>query len=178
MNRQSAYQPAGTGHVRRARKAYILPRWSVRHARLLEGVYRVLSDILLGLHPLWKLIGYHRAERPVVVVERLVKGFLFDCRMCGHCVLTSTGMSCPMNCPKQLLNGPCGGVGADGMCEVEPDMPCVWTEAWKGSRMMKQGDLIMEVQMPLDQSLRETSSWLRATAKRAAEKAAARKEGK
>ena len=55
-------------------------------------------------------IGYQRLERPVAVVERAVKGLLFDCRMCGRCVLSSTGMSCPMNCPKQLRNGPCGGV--------------------------------------------------------------------
>ena len=49
-----------------------------------------------------------------------VKGLLFDCRMCGQCVLSSTGMSCPMNCPKSLRNGPCGGVRADGNCEVKP----------------------------------------------------------
>nr|WP_245947992.1 methylenetetrahydrofolate reductase C-terminal domain-containing protein [Halomonas montanilacus] len=29
--------------------------------------------------------------------------------MCGQCILSSTGMSCPMNCPKSLRNGPCGG---------------------------------------------------------------------
>ena len=172
-----AYTPAGTGHVHRARTSYTVRRWAVRHARLLEFIYQQVADILLLLHPLWNLIGYRRVEKPVVIIEGLVKGFLFDCRMCGHCVLTSTGMSCPMNCPKQLLNGPCGGVGADGMCEVEPDMDCVWTEAWKGSRMMRRGDLIMAVQMPLDQSLRQTSSWLRATARRAADKAAGGKEG-
>ena len=48
------------------------------------------------------------------------RALLFDCRMCGQCVLSSTGMSCPMNCPKTLRNGPCGGVRADGNCEVKP----------------------------------------------------------
>lgn len=69
-----------------------------------------------------------------------------------------------MNCPKQLRNGPCGGVRANGNCEVEPDMPCVWVQAWAGSRNMVHGDAILKVQKPVNQSLRETSSWLRVTA--------------
>jgi hypothetical protein len=95
---------------------------------------------------------------------------MFDCRMCGQCVLSSTGMSCPMNCPKQLRNGPCGGVRANGNCEVEPDMPCVWVKAWEGSRNMVRGDAILNVQKPVDQSLRETSAWLRVTALAASER--------
>ena len=101
---------------------------------------------------------------------------MFDCRMCGQCVLSSTGMSCPMNCPKQLRNGPCGGVRANGNCEVEPDMPCVWVKAWEGSRNMVKGDAILNVQKPVDQSLRETSAWLRVTAQAAAAREAASTE--
>jgi hypothetical protein len=37
---------------------------------------------------------------------------------------------------------------------------------------MKGGDSILKVQKPVDQSLRNTSAWLRATAPPAAEKAA------
>ena len=105
---------------------------------------RSFADMFLLLHPLWKGIGYGRVEAPVKFVEKRVKGFMFDCRMCGQCVLSSTGMSCPMNCPKQLRNGPCGGVRANGNCEVEPDMPCVWVKAWEGSRNMVKGDAILE----------------------------------
>jgi len=173
MASKPAYEPGGTSAIGRGARAYTIRRWSVRHARFLETVYNFFADILLGLHPLWNLLGYERVERPIVAIESRVKGFLFDCRMCGKCVLSSTGMSCPMNCPKSLRNGPCGGVRANGNCEVEPDMPCVWTEAWKGSLMMKNGDSINTVQMPPDQSLRGTSSWLRATAERAAAKRAA-----
>ena len=166
----SAYEPAGTGHVRRARSAFTVRLWAVRHARLLEIIYDALADILLALHPLWNLIGYHRVEKPVVVVENAVKTFLFDCRMCGQCALGDTGMSCPMNCPKGLRNGPCGGVRANGNCEVEADMPCVWVEGWSGAAQMKKKENILKLQPAVDHSLRGTSSWLRATAQNAAER--------
>lgn len=137
--------------------------WSVRHSRQLEWFYRVFADAFLRLAPLWAALGYSRAERPVRFVERQVKGFLFDCQMCGQCVLSSTGMSCPMNCPKQLRNGPCGGVRANGNCEVRPDMPCVWVKAWEGARKMRGGEAILKVQKPVDRTLADTSSWLRVT---------------
>ncbi len=169
----NAYQPSHITVTRRLRKAYTIRLWSVRHSRFLERVYTAFADIFLKLHPFWSWLGYARAEAPVKFVERRVKGFLFDCRMCGQCILSSTGMSCPMNCPKRLRNGPCGGVRANGNCEVEPDMPCVWVQAWEGSRHMRGGNAILAVQKPVDYSLRETSAWLRSTA----QAAEARKSG-
>ncbi len=170
--RRLAYKPAGTSPAGRAGMRYSLRRWSVGHARFLERVYGLFADTLLALHWLWAFIGYRRVERPMLFVERNLKGVMFDCRMCGQCILSQTGMSCSMNCPKALRNGPCGGVRPDGNCEVEKDMPCVWVEAWRGAQQMKGGDSILKVQKPVDQSLRSTSAWLRATARRAAEKAA------
>lgn len=140
---------------------YAVRRWSVRHARLLERVYEWLERVFAALHPMWRALGYERVERPVAVVERIVKGFLFDCRMCGRCVLSSTGMSCPMNCPKELRNGPCGGVRPNGHCEVKPDMRCVWVEAYEGSRRMRKGQQILDVQEVLDRSRKGRSAWLR-----------------
>lgn len=168
-----AYIPGHVSPSRRARRSYTIRLWSVRHARLLEWFYARFAHVFLLLHPLWRALGYARVEGPVTLVERQVKGLLFDCRMCGQCILSSTGMSCPMNCPKQLRNGPCGGVRANGNCEVEPDMPCVWVQAWSGSRMMRAGDAILNVQKPVNQSLRETSSWLRVTAAAAEQREAA-----
>ena len=167
MTGTSAYEPAGTGHVRRARSAFTIRLWAVRHARFLEIIYDAFADVFLALHPFWKLIGYQRVERPMVAVEGLVKRFLFDCRMCGQCALGDTGMSCPMNCPKSIRNGPCGGVRPNGHCEIEADMPCVWVEAWSGSQQMKKNENILHLQPAVDYSLRGTSSWLRATALRA-----------
>jgi hypothetical protein len=116
---------------------------------------------LIGSAPLLKRIGFERLEKPVAAVERVTKGALFDCRMCGQCVLSSTGMSCPMNCPKNLRNGPCGGVRANGNCEVYPEMPCVWVEAWKGSQRLRHGTRAMaQIQPPIDHRLKGRSSWL------------------
>jgi hypothetical protein len=149
---------------------YAVRRWSVRNSRFLEALYSVFASALLRLHFLWRLIGYGRLEAPMVAVEKRVKGLFFDCQMCGECLLTHTGMSCPMNCPKSLRNGPCGGVRENGNCEVLPDMVCVWVDAWEGSRRMKDGDLVRQVQPSVDHSIIGTSSWLRVTA-RAAEEA-------
>src|SRR6202050_3790437 len=118
---------------------YALRQWSVRHARGMNSFYRGFEAALLALHPLWQRIGYARLERPVAAVEKSVKGLLFDCRMGGQCILSSTGMSCPMNCPKNLRNGPCGGVRDNGNCEVKPDMRCVWVEAYRGSERIPGG---------------------------------------
>jgi hypothetical protein len=141
---------------------YAVRRWSVRRARLFEVVYQSIEFILVRLHPLFNRVGYERLDKPVAVVEKAVKGFLFDCQMCGQCVLSSTGMACPMNCPKQLRNGPCGGVRANGYCEVKPEMRCVWVEAFDGSQRRRSGMSIQLVQFPVDRRLQGRSSWLRA----------------
>ena len=141
---------------------YAVRRWSVRHARGLEIFYQGFERVMVALHPLWKAVGYQRLETPVAVVEKAVKGFLFDCQMCGQCALSSTGMSCSMNCPKTIRNGPCGGVRANGNCEVKPEMRCVWVEAFDGSQRMQAGrEAIKVVQFAVDGRLKGSSSWLR-----------------
>ena len=141
---------------------YSVRLWSVRHARGLELFYQGFERVFVALHPLWKAIGYERLEKPVAVVEKAVKGMLFDCQMCGQCALSSTGMSCSMNCPKTLRNGPCGGVRADGHCEVKPEMRCVWVEAYAGSQRMVAGkEAIKVVQFAVDGRLKGKSSWLK-----------------
>jgi hypothetical protein len=141
---------------------YRMRQWSVRHARGLNRVYQRLESVLVRLAPLWRSIGHRRLERPVAAVERTIKGFLFDCRMCGQCVLGSTGMSCPMNCPKNLRNGPCGGVRENGHCEVIPEMKCVWVLACEGSQRIPGGVGAMRaVQPAVDHRLQGSSSWLR-----------------
>lgn len=140
---------------------YRVRRWSVRHSRAMEILYNLFERLLVSASPLFRAIGYERCEKPVAVVEKAVKGFLFDCQMCGQCALSSTGMSCPMNCPKTIRNGPCGGVRPDGYCEVKPEMICVWVDGIAGSQRMRHGDDIQIVQFSVDHSLAGRSSWLK-----------------
>lgn len=98
--------------------------------------------------------------KALFVVEKASKEAVFDCRMCGQCILHSTGMTCPMRCPKNLRNGPCGGVLQNGNCEVLPDSPCIWALAWKRSRMIPLWQDHMEhVNPPVDWRLKGTGSY-------------------
>jgi len=148
---------------------YSLRKWSVRHARLLERTYELTERALLFAEPVLRKIGYQRLEKPVATVEKVIKGALFDCQMCGQCVLSSTGMSCPMNCPKSIRNGPCGGVRPDGYCEVKPEMRCVWVEGWQGAKNMNKGEAISTVQFAVDYRLKGSSSWLRVVQEKTAQ---------
>jgi hypothetical protein len=155
---------------------YAIRRWSVRHAGGLNRFYNGLERVLVALAPAFRLIGYQRLERPFAWFERQVKGLLFDCKMCGQCVLSSTGMSCSMNCPKNIRNGPCGGVRENGHCEVKPEMRCVWVEGWAGAGRIKGGlDKIRVVQLPVDRRLEGRSSWLKVVREQTEPKTEAKK---
>jgi hypothetical protein len=157
---------------------YRLRLFAVRHAAGFERLYHALERGIVALDPVFARIGYDRVERPVAFVERTAKRLLFDCRMCGQCVLSSTGMSCPMNCPKELRNGPCGGVRPGGFCEVKPEMRCVWILAWDGASRMQGGARIREVLPPVDHRLKGSSSWLRVGREKAAALREARDAGR
>jgi len=93
-------------------------------------------------------------------VEKVVKRPIFGCHMCGQCVLHSTGMTCPMTCPKDLRNGPCGGVRLDGRCEVHPEMACVWVTAYTRSQRLVWPHEFHDLRPSVDWSLQGTSSWV------------------
>jgi hypothetical protein len=104
--------------------------------------------------------GNRALSKVLLAVEKTIKETFFDCRMCGQCILHSTGMTCPMRCPKNERNGPCGGVRLDGNCEVFPDRPCVWVLAWERSRRLPLWRDDMErLNPPVDWRLSGTSSW-------------------
>lgn len=125
------------------------------HPRLLETAYAATQR---------RLRPFRRWLRPgggvewfFVRAEKVSKGPVFDWRMCGQCVLHSTGMTCP----KTMRNGPCGGVRLDGHCEIQPEMACVWTQAWgRTTRMPRYGDQIRTILPPLDRRLEGTSAWI------------------
>jgi 5,10-methylenetetrahydrofolate reductase len=87
-------------------------------------------------------------------LEKWVKEKLFDCQSCGQCVLSHTAMICPMNCPKGLRNGPCGGT-LDGKCEVIPERDCVWT------RIDERKEITPDtLHLPPDKELYNTASYV------------------
>jgi hypothetical protein len=100
------------------------------------------------------------ARRAFTVAERKSKEDLFGCRMCGQCALPVTGYSCPMGCPKELRNGPCGGVGPGGACEVYPDRRCVWVVGYERAASQGHADDLRRLQRPVDHRRFGESSWL------------------
>jgi hypothetical protein len=135
--------------------------WLQNRPHQLERLYGATHRLFLRADPLLRRVGYERANRWLRPVEEPAKRLIFDCRMCGQCILHSTGMTCPMTCPKNLRNGPCGGVRVDGHCEVIPEMRCVWVEAVERAEAMPiYGDQIMLLQPPLDHRLDGNSAWI------------------
>lgn len=131
------------------------------YPRLLERAYRLTLWLFTRFEPILVRIGNERLQRWIRGPEEVGKRMIFDCRMCGQCVLHSTGMTCPMTCPKNLRNGPCGGVRADGGCEVMPEMRCIWVEAYDRSLAMAEyGDDLRILQPPVDHQLEDTSAWV------------------
>ena len=87
-------------------------------------------------------------------IEKWIKEKLFDCQTCGQCVLSHTAYICPMNCPKGLRNGPCGGT-LEGKCEVIPEKECVWM------RIDQKKNIVPNtVHVPPDRALFNTASYV------------------
>ncbi len=82
-------------------------------------------------------------------MELWVKSPLFGCRMCGNCILQETAFICPMECPKGVRNGPCGGSTADH-CYVDETRPCIWYQIYDRAFRMQRQEMLLEVMPPLD----------------------------
>jgi len=75
------------------------------------------------------------------------------CQACGDCKLGLTTGLCPLvQCPKGLLNGPCGGTREDGKCEVDPDKDCVWVKIYERAERLNQLNELVETMEPHDWS--------------------------
>jgi hypothetical protein len=49
----------------------------------------------------------------------------------------------------------------NGNCEVEPEMPCVWIQAWERSKLMpRYGQEIMNILPPRNNQLDGRSAWI------------------
>ncbi len=97
-------------------------------------------------------------SRLLAAVERVVKGPLFGCRMCGNCLLQETAFICPMECPKGVRNGPCGGSTEQG-CYVDDTRPCIWYHIYDRAFKMGRQEKLLEVLPPLDWDQVGTETW-------------------
>jgi Methylene-tetrahydrofolate reductase C terminal len=125
----------------------------------------LLHHVLDRRIPFWRALASSLRNAPPVYgaftfAERVTKERLFGCRMCGQCELPSTAYACPMTCPKQLRNGPCGGVGTDGSCEVYPGKRCVWLMAYERADADGHVADLRRLQRPIDQRKWGQSSWV------------------
>lgn len=146
---------------------YRVRLWSLRHSRGLFVCYKVVERGLSLLNGLFNNSPDARLEKAIFAIEKPIKKLLFDSQSCGQCTLGETGMSCPMNCPKTIRNGPCGGVRANGNCEVKPEMLCVWVGAWQGTQNLKKENQALQiVQPPVNWTFKNSSAWLRHARKR------------
>ncbi|UCC86920.1 MAG: methylenetetrahydrofolate reductase C-terminal domain-containing protein [Anaerolineales bacterium] len=94
-------------------------------------------------------------------IERRVKRALFDCRMCGNCLLFDTAFTCPMSCPNGTRNGPCRGSSSDG-CFVDPTSECTWLYIYQRAERRGNLERLLEVNAPLDGRRVGCETWLTA----------------
>lgn len=87
--------------------------------------------------------------RTLESIERIIKGPLFGCRMCGNCLLQETAFICPMECPKGVRNGPCGGSTSEH-CYVDETRPCIWYKIFERAFELGREEMLLEVLPPLD----------------------------
>lgn len=97
-------------------------------------------------------------ERMLISVEKLVKGPVWGCRMCGNCLLQETAFICPMECPKGLRNGPCGGSTPE-RCYVDETRPCIWYKIYDRAFRMGREEKLLEVLPPLDWEKTGGETW-------------------
>ena len=97
-----------------------------------DGVQTVADNITLPIYPANNTMFLGQVER--------VGMFNEYCRMCGDCVLGTTGGICPITkCAKSLVNGPCGGQ-KNGKCEVNPENDCAWIKIYNRLEAIGQLD--------------------------------------
>ena len=99
------------------------------------------------------------SRRLLARTELAFKGPVFGCRMCGNCLLQETAFICPMECPKGLRNGPCGGVTPEKNCYVDETRKCIWYAIYKRSFKTGRQEKLLEILPPLDWDKAGTETW-------------------
>ena len=105
----------------------------------------------------FKKVSFGR--RFLAKIEISVKGPLFGCRMCGNCLLQETAFICPMECPKGMRNGPCGGITPEKNCYIDESRKCVWYAIYNKAFKAGREATLLEVLPPLDWNKVGTDTW-------------------
>ncbi len=120
------------------------------------GPLRWLRDYM-NAHPRVESL----AQWVVTPMEAITKKSIFGCQSCGQCLLHHNGLTCPMRCPKNLRNGPCGGVRMNGHCEVYPERWCVWYLAYRRSQQLPiWRESMYHRNPPVNWQLINSASWV------------------
>jgi methylenetetrahydrofolate reductase (NADPH) len=114
--------------------------------KVLTGVFRSIDK-----HP----AVAHALER----AEYSFKASMFGCQACGNCILGLMEYTCPMTCPKNLRNGPCGGT-FNGQCEVVPEKPCIWVGVYDRAKAANRVDDLKTFIPARNRALQGTSSYI------------------
>ena len=131
------------------------------HPTLLVWTWEATAAMLRWMKPIFEKMGMETSSKIVKSPEELDQArLLFNCQDCAQCLLHYNGMTCPMNCPKNLRNGPCGGVRLNGKCEVKPEMDCVWVRASNASKRRPTINEMYRLNPPVDWRLEGQASWV------------------
>ena len=107
---------------------------------VVEGAFGLRKPIYPGTNP----IG-HMGGGPTLFKEK--------CQQCGECELGQLAGLCPLTqCPKGILNGPCGGTTKEGKCEADPERECVWVSIYERLKEFGELDRLQELREPKDWS--------------------------
>jgi len=132
---------------------------SIRNASAKSRITPLLENLVaLNIRPI--TVRERKLSHILLFLEDIIKVPLFRCQRCGECILSSTAFICSQNCPKRLRNGPCGGTGEGGSCEVFPDRKCVWYRIYFRSRLLHRVSLLYKVNSIHNWNLEKTSAWL------------------
>jgi len=118
------------------------------------GPVRAIGRATLG----W--VDHHPALASALESAELAfKKPVFGCQACGNCVLGLMEYVCPMTCPKNMRNGPCGGTFS-GQCEVTPEKPCIWVAVYDRAKAADRVDDLKTYIPPRNRALQGTSSYI------------------
>jgi len=113
-------------------------------AQVVRGYLEEQMGIVKPMYPANNALGFSGGG-PAIFKE--------ECQACGECELGRTAGICPLvQCPKELLNGPCGGTSLDGKCEVDPTRDCAWVMIYRRLKKLGGLDELLEIKKPHDWS--------------------------